>query len=204
MAMSKNYVNQAEFITSAAQAKGWPPAGPPEVAFVGRSNVGKSSLINRLVNRKKLVKTSSRPGCTQLINFFSFNSDAFRFIDLPGYGFARVPLAIKATWGKMIETYLSQRESLRGVVVILDARRSLSQDDSALLDWLKAQDISMIVVITKADKLSGNQLSKNLKNLKQELAPYTDAPLLFSAISGRGVAELWQALENWLAAPAPN
>ena len=193
-------VTQAEFMTSAVNQKGWPPLGPAEVAFVGRSNVGKSSLINRLVNRKKLVRTSSRPGCTQQINFFSFNNEAFRFVDLPGYGFAKVPLSVKATWGAMIENYLVERESLQGVVVILDIRRELSADDLNLLSWLSNMQLPWLPVFTKADKLSRNQAHKSQSQLAKQIQPSQCAPILFSALNGQGVTELWQALAPWLQA----
>lgn len=199
--MKEIVIQQAEFMTSAVRQSGWPEAGPVEVAFVGRSNVGKSSLINRLVNRKKLVRTSSRPGCTQHINFFSFNNDAFRFVDLPGYGFAKVPLAVKATWGRMIEEYLLKRQSLRGVVVILDIRRDLSNDDLNLLNWLQAGQTPWLTVLTKIDKFSRNQMHKALAGLKKQLAPFQRVPLTFSALNGQGVSELWQALAPWLVPP---
>lgn len=199
--MKEIVIQQAQFVTSALRQSGWPEAGPAEVAFAGRSNVGKSSLINRLVNRKKLVRASSRPGCTQHINFFSFNNDAFRFVDLPGYGFARVPLAVKATWGKMIEEYLLQRQSLRGVVVILDIRRDLSCDDLNLLNWLQAGPTPWLAVLTKTDKFSRNQMQKALASMKKQLAPFQQTPLTFSALNGHGVPELWRALAPWLALP---
>lgn len=187
-------------MTSAVSEKGWPPAGPAEVAFVGRSNVGKSSLINCLVRRKKLVRTSSRPGCTQQVNFFNFNNDAFRFVDLPGYGFAKVPLSVKATWGAMIERYLLKRQCLSGVVVILDIRRDLNPHDMGLLAWLNDNEIPWLPVFTKADKLSRNQVRKNLASLSRQIGPSQVAPVLFSALSGQGVPELWEALQPWLEA----
>ena len=116
------HIKSAEFVTSAVKPSHYPPAALPEIAFAGRSNVGKSSLINTLVNRKKLVKTSSTPGRTQLINFFDINSHMV-FVDLPGYGYAKVPAFVKKTWGPMIETYLSTRETLAGIVLIMDIRR---------------------------------------------------------------------------------
>jgi GTP-binding protein len=172
------------------------------VAFAGRSIVGKSSLINRLVNRKKLVRTSSRPGCTQQINFFSFNHDSFRFIDLPGYGYAKAPLSVKAAWGSMIEDYLRERESLRGVVVLFDVRRELGQGDISLLAWLRSLNRPFLPVVTKIDKFSRNQLAKSALALRQSLAPYGETPLLFSALNGAGVDELWAALAGWLSSPA--
>jgi GTP-binding protein len=129
-------IKSAEFITSAVKPSQYPPAEMPEIAFAGRSNVGKSSLINTLVNRKRLVKTSNTPGRTQLINFFSVNG-VLTFVDLPGYGYARVPLPVKKTWGPMVETYLKGRENLKGVVLLMDIRRLPQQEEKTLIDWLQ-------------------------------------------------------------------
>ncbi len=134
-------IKSAEFITSATKPSQYPPVKFPEVAFAGRSNVGKSSLINTLVNRKRLVKTGSTPGRTQLINFFDINSDII-FVDLPGYGYAKVPATVRKKWGPMIETYLSTRKILKGVVVIMDIRRSPRQEEHDLIDRLKYFSIS--------------------------------------------------------------
>ncbi|MDR1397525.1 MAG: ribosome biogenesis GTP-binding protein YihA/YsxC [Desulfarculales bacterium] len=196
--MNKIIIKQAEFIAGAPNRRAWPPSGGPEVAFVGRSNVGKSSLINRLVMRKKLVRTSSRPGCTQQINFFSFNSDAFRFIDLPGYGFARVPWALKKSWPDMIADYLRERETLRGVVIIFDVRREINQDDKAILVWLRKIAAPFLPVLTKTDKVSRGQMMKNFREWQKSLAPYGTEPLLFSSVNGEGMEKLWEALAPWL------
>src|SRR6056297_2821126 len=128
------HVKSAEFIKSAAKPDQYPPEGPPEIAFAGRSNVGKSTLINTLVNRKHLVKTSSTPGRTQMLNFFAVNGAAV-FVDLPGYGWARVPERIKKQWGPMVERYLSTRRTRNGVVVILDIRRRPRPEDAELINW---------------------------------------------------------------------
>lgn len=149
-------ITSAEFIKSAVWPPQYPPATLPEIAFVGRSNVGKSSLMNTLVGRKQLAKTSQTPGRTQLINFFSINK-AMSFVDLPGYGFARVPRSVKKDWGDMIETYLRERQNLAMVVFILDLRRDPSDDDLSLLDWLEYYRIPFTVILTKSDKLSNNQ-----------------------------------------------
>jgi GTP-binding protein len=151
-------VRDCQFMTSAVKPAHYPPLGPPEVAFAGRSNVGKSSMLRTLLARKKMVRISSRPGCTQQINFFSLNQEAIRLVDLPGYGFAQVPLAVKAEWGQMIEGYLTGRAALKAVVVILDIRREPSGDDLALLNWLQSHAIPIVVAVTKVDKLSRNQL----------------------------------------------
>jgi GTP-binding protein len=192
--MPELVINTAEFMTSATSRQGWPPLGPQEVAFAGRSNVGKSSLINRLVNRKKLVRTSARPGCTQQINFFSFNQDRFRFVDLPGYGFARAPLALKSSWGPMIESYLLQRPTLAMVVAVFDIRRDLSRADFDLLAWLRAHAINSTPVFTKADKLARAQLQLRMSCLRSQLKAFGGSPLIFSAESGQGREALWAAL----------
>ena len=146
-------IKSAEFVTSATKPSQYPAAGLPEIAFAGRSNVGKSSLINVLVNRKHLVKTSSTPGRTQMINFFDINGN-LTFVDLPGYGYARVPEAVQKKWGPMIETYLSGRRTLKAVVVIMDIRRTPREEEQNLIAWLKHYSIAKILVLTKADKLS--------------------------------------------------
>jgi GTP-binding protein len=184
-------LKEAAFITTAVKPSGYPPSGPPEVAFAGRSNVGKSSLINALTRRKKLVKVSGRPGRTQHINFFAINRDALRLVDLPGYGYAKVPKAVKAAWRPMVEAYLAGRETLAGVVVILDIRREPTTDDLMLLDWLRSLGVPPLVAITKADKLSKNQQASRLAKLKPALAPFDPNPTLFSALSGLGREELW-------------
>ena len=187
----------AEFITSAAQPSRYPPADLPEIAFSGRSNVGKSSLINILVNRKNLVKTSSTPGRTQLINFFKIN-DILAFVDLPGYGYARVPAAVKKKWGPMIETYLSGRRTLKAVVVILDIRRTPRQEEQNLIDWLKHHSIASIPVLTKADKLSKTKQEKQGAAVADALAMDRSDLILFSAKSRLGKEDLWQAIEKLL------
>ncbi len=184
-------LKEAAFITTAVKPSGYPPAGPPEVAFAGRSNVGKSSLINALTRRKKLVKVSGRPGRTQHINFFAINNDALRLVDLPGYGYAKVPKAIKAAWRPMVEAYLGGRETLAGVVVILDIRREPTADDLMLLDWLRSLGVPPLTAVTKADKLSKNQQASRLAKLRPALAPFDPSPTLFSATTGLGREELW-------------
>ncbi len=186
-------IKSAEFVTSAAEPSQYPPALLPEIAFSGRSNVGKSSLINTLVNRKRLVKTSSTPGRTQLINFFEINRQ-MGFVDLPGYGYARVPPAVKKKWGPMIETYLSGRETLKGVVVIMDIRRIPGQEESNLFGWLDHHSIAGISVLTKTDKLSKNKQTKQLDLIAQVLERDKSDFILFSAKSRRGTDTLWNAI----------
>lgn len=187
-----------EFIKSATRPGNYPPAELPEIAFAGRSNVGKSSLINVLVKRKNLVRTSSTPGRTQLINFFSVN-DKFNLIDLPGYGFAKVPLAVKKAWGPMIRTYLEVRETLKGVVFILDIRRIPREEDIQLLDWLEEFGVPTIPVITKIDKVNRSQREKQIKMIIAESGLPREAFSLFSALTKEGSEEIWERIEDALA-----
>ena len=183
----------AEFITSATKPDQYPPVNYPEMAFAGRSNVGKSSLINTLVNRKRLVKTSSTPGRTQLINFFDINNN-LTFVDLPGYGYAKVPAAVRKNWGPMIETYLSTRKTLKGVVVIMDIRRIPRQEEHDLIDWLKYFSIAGILVLTKTDKLSKLKRLKQHIAIAEALAVGPDKLILFSAKSRQGKDAVWDAI----------
>ncbi len=183
-------VKHTEFIKSATKPAHYPEESLWEIAFAGRSNVGKSSLINVLVNRKNLVRTSNTPGRTQLINFFRINN-AFTFVDLPGYGFAKVPLAVKKEWGPMIETYLSRRENLRGVVLILDIRRIPSDEDIQMLQWLRACGIPPVIVVTKCDKLSKSQRAKQVAVISREINMEAGKLLLFSALSREGLDPIW-------------
>lgn len=192
------HVKFAEFITSAVKQIQYPPPDYPEVAFAGRSNVGKSSLINKLVNRKRLVKTSSTPGRTQLINFFRVN-DELSLVDLPGYGYAKVPAAVKKQWGPMVETYLANRLNLKGVVLLMDLRRTPRQEEFDLMDWLHQYKIPTILVLTKADKLSKTKQKKQWRNAAETLSVEMDELLLFSAKSGMGKEALWELIAQVLA-----
>jgi GTP-binding protein len=190
-------IKSAEFVTSATKPSQYPPEGLPEIAFAGRSNVGKSSLINVLVNRKRLVKTSSTPGRTQLVNFFDI-SDYITFVDLPGYGYAKVPASVRKKWGPMIETYLSGRNTLKGVVVILDIRRTPREEEHNLIAWLEHYTIASILVLTKADKLSKTKLTKQRAAVARSLALDASDLILFSAKSRKGREDVWQAIEQLL------
>ncbi|MDJ0802197.1 MAG: ribosome biogenesis GTP-binding protein YihA/YsxC [Desulfobacterales bacterium] len=190
-------VKSAEFITSAVKPSQYPPADRPEIAFAGRSNVGKSSLINKLVNRRRLVKTSSTPGRTQLVNFFLINQ-AFRFVDLPGYGYAKVPAGVKRQWGAMIETYLTQRPCLQGLILIVDIRRTPGREEDDLLHWLDHHGIACRLVATKADKLSRNRQVRPLRTIAAKLGIADEALVLFSAKSGLGQDAVWGHIEDLL------
>jgi GTP-binding protein len=190
-------IRSAEFVTSATKPSEYPPEGYPEIAFAGRSNVGKSSLINVLVNRKRLVKTSSTPGRTQLLNFFDINRNT-TFVDLPGYGYARVPASVKKKWGPMIETYLSGRNTLKGVVVILDIRRLPREEEHNLIAWLDHYSIARILVLTKADKLSKTKQGRQRAAVAESLDVDTRDLILFSAKSRSGREDVWKAIENLL------
>ncbi len=186
-------IKSAEFITSAARKSQYPPAALPEIAFAGRSNVGKSSLINTLVNRRHLVKTSSTPGRTQLINFFTINND-LTFVDLPGYGYAKVPISIRKKWGPMIETYLSTRKTLKGVVIIMDIRRMPREEEQNLIHWLEHYSIAKILVLTKTDKLSKTKMIKQQETIVRALEVEKNDVILFSAKTRLGKDALWEAI----------
>ncbi len=191
-------ITSAEFVKSAVWPNQYPPATMPEIAFVGRSNVGKSSLINALVGRKSLAKTSNTPGRTQLINFFTVNSSLF-FVDLPGYGFAKVPRSVKKDWGDMIETYLRERRNLALVVFILDVRRDPSADDLSLRDWLDHYRIPYAAILTKSDKLSNQQALGRKKLIEKAMGKGASGnTILFSAKTRKGAEELWQFIERHL------
>ncbi len=196
------HVKSAAFIKSATRPEHYPPPDRPEVAFAGRSNVGKSSLINRLVNRRRLVKTSSTPGRTQLINFFDVN-EAFYLVDLPGYGYARVPLSVQRTWGPMIENYLSGRSSLRALVLIMDIRRVPRQEEIDLCHRFTGPDRAVLPVLTKADKLSRAQQQGQRRLAADVLRTDPESLILFSAKSGQGRTEVWQALAPLIAPATP-
>jgi len=190
-------ITSADFIKSAFEPKDYPPDMLPEVAFSGKSNVGKSSLINTLVNRKGLARTSSTPGRTQSINFFRINGK-ISFVDLPGYGFAKVPLKIKQRWKPMVEAYLKSRKNLCLVVVILDSRRKPTRDDINLLEWLTFYKVQILVVITKVDKISKNQKVKQRTMVKKTLKLEESQIVTFSAVNGEGKEELWKKIMSEL------
>ncbi|NLZ39238.1 MAG: YihA family ribosome biogenesis GTP-binding protein [Firmicutes bacterium] len=188
----------AEFVTSAADSRQFPQTGYPEVAFVGRSNVGKSSLLNSLVNRKKLALTSSSPGKTRLINFFIINN-AFYFVDLPGYGYARVSQQMKRQWAQIIEDYLSKRHTLKLVVLLVDVRHPPTADDLQMYRWLIHYNLPTAIVATKADKISRGNQQKHLKQIRAGLNLGAEGPvILYSAQTGQGKAELWAIIKQYI------
>jgi len=189
------HILSAEFVTSAVRSSQYPPADLPEIAFAGKSNVGKSSLINILVNRKRLVKTSTTPGRTQLINFFNING-RMTFVDLPGYGYAKVPISIQKSWKPMIETYLSERPTLKAVVMIMDIRRIPDEKDLYLLNWLGHHQIPTITILTKTDKLKTSQQLHQLTLVSTTTGIPRDQIILFSAKTRIGKEPIWEAIER--------
>ncbi len=183
----------AEFIKSATRPSEYPPGKIPEVAIAGKSNVGKSSLINTLVGRKHLAKTSSSPGRTQTINFFHVNGK-ISLVDLPGYGYAKAPMEIRRAWKPMVESYLQTREDIRLVILIIDARRGATTEDLALLDWLDYHNLPSLIVLTKTDKLSQIEKAKQKKMLAESPLLSGRPFVFFSAASGEGKEDLWKII----------
>ncbi len=181
--------NQVKFLDAVHSLKQLPDPVYPDIAFAGRSNVGKSSLINTLVGRRKMVKISSKPGKTQSLNFFEVEGGLF-LVDLPGYGFARVSRTVQASWEQLISSYLLNRQSLACVVVIIDLRHELKHQDRELIDWLRYNDIVSLPVYTKADKLSKNKQIRHAAALDAALTVGPDDRLLFSSKTGQGCEEL--------------
>ena len=178
----------SEFVNSASRPEQFPADGLPEVAFLGRSNVGKSSLINALAGKRGLAFTSNTPGRTQSINFYRIDGTLY-FVDLPGYGYAKVPLGTKSEWAKLIENYLQERPTLRLSFLILDARRGWMDKDLDLKHWLESRNHPYVVVASKIDKLNQTEQRRGLEAIRQHAEP-----LPFSAVTGRGVREIWQAI----------
>jgi GTP-binding protein len=187
---------RAEFMTSAAGPEGYPPPGPAELAFAGRSNVGKSSLMNLLIG-KPLARTSSTPGRTRRLNFFRIElaSIPLVFVDLPGYGYAKVPLAIRASWRPLVESYLTGRPTLGAVFLLVDARRGAEDEERELVDYLAELGTPLEVVLTKSDKLVKSKRWPAAAALRRDLALARD-PLIASAQSGEGVEELWRVIRR--------
>jgi GTP-binding protein len=184
---------KVEFLKSAFKEDDWPKDSKPEIAFLGRSNVGKSSLINSLLSVHGLARTSSTPGRTQSLNFFDIDGQ-YRFVDFPGFGYARVPKEIKSTWGEMATSFLAKRRQLVLSIHLVDSRHEPTKQDLQLHDWLEESDKPRIVVATKSDKLSNNELRKNLGHIARVLN--VDSVVAYSAKSGRGREELWRAIKS--------
>jgi GTP-binding protein len=178
----------AKFMTSAAKPQQFPDDGKPQVAFAGRSNVGKSSLINAVLNRKSLVKTSATPGKTQLINFFLIN-EKFYCVDLPGYGYAKAPRSVVDSWAPMIEGYIRESPQIAVVIVLLDIRREPDARDERLVEWLAHYGVPALYVLTKADKLKRGETARALQSITKKLG-LAEPPLLTSVLTGQGIVEL--------------
>ena len=189
-------ITSAEFVKSAFERSHWVDGDLPEISFLGRSNVGKSSLLNSLLNRKKLAKTSNTPGRTQSINFFLIN-EAFYFVDLPGYGYAKVPKKMRQGWGQMAEEYLANREQLVLSIQLVDSRHSPTILDKQLYEWLTFHQKNTLVVATKADKLSNNKLNKSLDEIRRQLPGCRVLP--YSSVTGKGKDAVWNAITSALA-----
>ncbi|MDA0708943.1 MAG: ribosome biogenesis GTP-binding protein YihA/YsxC [bacterium] len=191
-------IRSADFLTSVGFLSQLPTDGRTEIAFSGRSNVGKSSLLNRLLNRKKLVKTSRTPGKTRTLNFFTVN-EAFYMVDLPGYGYAKRSMSEREQWGQLIESYVLDRPVLKGYVQLIDARHAPTDDDLTMIEWLLKSERRFVIVATKADKLSNPKLQASMTRIKRVLSWQGEFDVLpFSAVTGRGRDELWQWIEETL------
>lgn len=189
--------HNADILLSATNKSHYPQDGIPEVALAGRSNVGKSSFINTMLNRKNLARTSGKPGKTQLLNFFNID-DKLRFVDVPGYGYARVSKKEREKWGKMIEEYLTTRENLRAVVSLVDLRHEPSADDVQMYEFLKYYEIPVILVATKADKIPRGKWNKHESMIKKKLDfDKTDTFIIFSSVNKTGVEEAWDAIFDY-------
>ncbi len=187
-------IKKAEFVISAVKKAQYPEDGRPEIAFVGRSNVGKSTLINTLTNRRKLVKVSSTPGKTRLINFFLINDNMY-FVDLPGYGYAKVSKKEKESWGYIMEQYLVGREQLKKIVLLVDSRHKPTADDINMYNWIKHYNYEVLVVGTKLDKLKRNDINKNKKIIRDTLKmDKDDKILLISSLSKEGKEEVLEEI----------
>lgn len=187
-------VTQAEFIISAVGPKQYPEDALPEIALAGRSNVGKSSFINKMLNRKSLARTSSKPGKTQTLNFFKINN-IFYFVDVPGYGFARVSKTEKEKWGNMIEEYFTSRKELKTAIQLIDVRHPPTKDDQAMYSFLKYYEVPVIIIATKVDKISKGQWQKHEKIVRETLQmDKADSLVLFSSETGQGKDEAWKII----------
>ena len=175
-----------------------PENDKPEIAFAGKSNVGKSSLINGLINRKALARSSSQPGKTQTINFYNVNNDLY-FVDLPGYGFANVPQSVKEKWGKMIENYLKSSKMLKAVFLLIDIRHDPSKNDKEMYDWIVYNGYEPVIIATKLDKIKRSQIDKQIKAVRTGLNAKKETIIIpFSSVTKQGRDEIWQTIESYL------
>ena len=190
--------HQAKFINSAPRLQDAPPDQGLEIAFAGRSNAGKSSAINTLVQQNALARVSKTPGRTQLLNFFQID-DQRKLVDLPGYGYAKVPEAIKKDWGKMMETYLSQRQALAGIVLVMDIRHPLTEFDWQMIEWCQHSNLRIHIILTKADKLKFGAAKNTLLQVQKELSHLEIGVTLqlFSALKKTGIDDIHRVLDDW-------
>ncbi|WP_054670856.1 ribosome biogenesis GTP-binding protein YihA/YsxC [Lentilactobacillus senioris] len=189
-------VHNVELTISAVAPKQYPSGNLPEIALVGRSNVGKSSLTNTLINRRSFARTSSQPGKTQTLNFYQIEQQLY-FVDVPGYGYAKVSKVEREKWGQMIETYLTSRDQLKGVITLVDGRHAPTEDDIAMHEWLNYYNIDTLVVATKMDKIAKSKWNKQEKIIRQSLEMSGTEPLvLFSAVSKTGKDAVWDWIEE--------
>lgn len=191
-------VTSSDIVISAVKPEQYPSDPIPEFALAGRSNVGKSSFINKMINRRNLARTSSKPGKTQTLNFYIIN-DALHFVDVPGYGYAKVAKTERAAWGRMIETYFTSREQLRAAIQIVDLRHPPTKDDISMYEFLKHHKLPVIVIATKADKIPKGKWQKHLKITRETLGLAKDDELmLFSSETGEGKDQIWGLLKNYM------
>ncbi|MHB0969845.1 MAG: ribosome biogenesis GTP-binding protein YihA/YsxC [Thermoanaerobaculia bacterium] len=181
------------FHRAAYKPEDFPRDGRPQIAIVGRSNVGKSSLINSILRKKSIARVSQTPGKTQAIQFYLIN-DKFFVVDLPGYGYAKVPRSMTAAWGTLIRSYFETTDALRSVLLLLDARRTPSEDDLMLRDWLENASVAWHPVLTKTDKLSNNELAQSRRTIAAELERDPKDLILFSKVTGKGTDDIWKVL----------
>ncbi|HLR73063.1 MAG TPA: ribosome biogenesis GTP-binding protein YihA/YsxC [Pseudogracilibacillus sp.] len=191
-------VNKAEIEISAVSQAQYPTSNLPEIALAGRSNVGKSSFINKMINRKSLVRTSAKPGKTQTLNFYSIN-DAFYFVDVPGYGYAKVSKKEREKWGQMMEEYFETRDVLKLVVLIVDSRHDPTKDDLQMAEYLDYLELPLLVIATKLDKVPRSKRHKQLKATKAQFARYENVTIIpFSAETGENKEIIWREIEKYL------
>lgn len=198
MEIEKMDVHKADIVISAVSPAQYPSTGLPEIALAGRSNVGKSSFINRMINRKGLARTSGKPGKTHTLNFYIIE-EQFYFVDVPGYGYAKVSKTERAKWGQMLETYLTQRDTLKAVLSVVDLRHAPSSEDVQMYEFLKYYELPVIVVATKADKIPRGKWNKHIKIVKDTLNfDENDEFIMFSSETGEGKEEAWNVIEKYL------